>query len=209
VNNDSNVTDTRIKCGHCHEYHETVAQVRDCASGALRATAVAEVPITERQLPYLTKLVATRVIPADMVTIKDADLSLLSKGNASTAIEILSKQPLATYAGVLIPDTVPDGRYAYKSEALGKILFYRIVTSRDATTRKVQKVLGSPGDFRYDYVTPGEAKNFIEAIQDDPGFASQLFGHAVGACGICGSPLTDPESIRLGIGPVCAKKYDW
>jgi hypothetical protein len=204
--NDSNVTASRIKCGHCGGYHATVDEVKACASAT--NVAVSEPPITERQVSYLTDLVRTRVIPDDMALIKEVDITGLTKRHASTAIEILSKQPKAQQ-GMVIPETIPDGRYAYKHEALNKIVFYRVVTSRDGTHRRVQKVLGSPGDFRYVNVQPGEASNFIDAIKDDPGFASQLFGHAVGACGICGSPLTDPESIRLGIGPICAKKYDW
>lgn len=32
-------------------------------------------------------------------------------------------------------------------------------------------------------------------------------GFAVGSCGCCGRELTDPESIRQGIGPICADKF--
>ena len=27
----------------------------------------------------------------------------------------------------------------------------------------------------------------------------------IGKCCKCGRPLTDPESIKLGVGPICAK----
>ena len=196
-----------IKCGHCGDRHASVDEVKACMMERATAAAVIE-QITERQLSYLTDLVKSRVIPDELALIKDANLSALDKKSASKAIDILSKQP-KRQQGMTIPETIPDGRYAYLHEELGKIVFYRVVTSRDGFSRRVQKVLGSPGDFRYINVTGTEAANAIKAIEPDPGLASQLFGHAVGACGVCGSPLTDPESIRLGIGPICAKKYDW
>lgn len=31
-------------------------------------------------------------------------------------------------------------------------------------------------------------------------------GHLHGACVVCGSPLTDPESVTRGMGPVCLRK---
>lgn len=33
------------------------------------------------------------------------------------------------------------------------------------------------------------------------------FGHLHGVCFVCCKQLTDPESVKRGIGPVCAKKF--
>ena len=33
------------------------------------------------------------------------------------------------------------------------------------------------------------------------------FGHLHGICFVCCRPLTDPESVKRGIGPVCAKRF--
>lgn len=33
------------------------------------------------------------------------------------------------------------------------------------------------------------------------------FGKRTGRCGVCGRELTDPESIAMGIGPICAEKF--
>jgi Family of unknown function (DUF6011) len=205
--NDSNVTDARIRCGHCGDYHATVAEVRTCAATSTR-TAVVAMTITEKQVTYLHDLMSKKQWPSEVPVIKDSDIETMPKAVASQLIGILINQPNKPQ-GMAIPESIPDGRYAYLSDEYGKIVFYRVVTGRDGVTRRVQKVLGSPGDFRYANVTGTEADKFIQAIVGDPGFASQLFGTAVGACGVCGSPLTDPESIRLGIGPICAKKYDW
>jgi hypothetical protein len=201
----------QIKCGHCHGYHDSVADVRGCAQRPVAAAApvmVADPPITEPQQVYLTDLIGQKVWPSDIPEVTPEVVPHLTKAVASTLIKMLIDAPKKPQ-GMGVPDTIPDGRYAYLSDEYGKIVFYRVVTARDGVTRKVQKVLGSPGDFRYTTTTKTEADKFIQAIVGDPAFASQLFGHAVGACGVCGSPLTDPESIRLGIGPVCAKKHDW
>lgn len=205
MNNGSNVTESRVKCGHCGDYHESVAGVRACSVKRLQ---IPEPPITERQLNYIESLVKQRVMDPRLAQMS-LNVAGLTKNQAGMFIEIMLQSPLKPQQALEIPESIPDGRYAYKSDEYGKIVFYRVVTKRDGITRKTQKVLGSPGDFRYTACSDTEARKFIAAIIDDPMFHSQLFGHAVGACGVCGSPLTDPESIRLGIGPVCLKKYDW
>jgi hypothetical protein len=35
---------------------------------------------------------------------------------------------------------------------------------------------------------------------------ARAFGELTGHCCVCGKLLTDPESIRNGIGPVCSDK---
>jgi len=37
---------------------------------------------------------------------------------------------------------------------------------------------------------------------------AQLYGHQTGCCSVCGRELSDPISIRMGIGPVCAKRFE-
>lgn len=197
-----------IKCGHCGDRHASIEEVKACS---VRVAVKVEAPLaTERQVAYLNDLLAKRVQP-DWSTVNGSadaiDPESMTKVEASEAIKVMLAQPVKVNV-TEIPDTVPDGRYAYLHEELGKILFYRVVTRRDGN-RIVQKVLGAPGDFRYVGISPTEKAHAIKAIAADPGFASQMFGIKVGACGVCGSPLTDPESIARGIGPICAKKYDW
>jgi hypothetical protein len=49
----------------------------------------------------------------------------------------------------------------------------------------------------------------IVTIAADPGAAAKAHGLKVGWCSCCGRELTDPNSIALGIGPICAEKYGW
>ena len=43
----------------------------------------------------------------------------------------------------------------------------------------------------------------------DPEKAAVAHGHLTGACSCCGRELTNPESVKRGIGPICARKYGW
>lgn len=47
----------------------------------------------------------------------------------------------------------------------------------------------------------------VETLASDPKAAAIAFGHKTGSCCICGRTLTDPESVKAGIGPICAAKF--
>ncbi len=47
----------------------------------------------------------------------------------------------------------------------------------------------------------------IGVIDRNPVEALKSFGHDTGRCGICGRLLTDPASVKDGIGPICANKW--
>ena len=69
----------------------------------------------------------------------------------------------------------------------------------------VEELFGAPGAFRKHDVR-GNAKDVVlAAIGGDPD-ALARFGRELGACGVCGSPLTDEASREAGIGPVCMAK---
>lgn len=46
----------------------------------------------------------------------------------------------------------------------------------------------------------------LQAFGRDPRGHMMRYGHATGVCGVCGRGLSDPESVALGIGPICAGK---
>jgi hypothetical protein len=56
--------------------------------------------------------------------------------------------------------------------------------------------------------TPATEQSVIDAMEN-PFQAATEFGHATGQCSICTRPLTNPESVKLGIGPVCRAKFGW
>jgi hypothetical protein len=54
-----------------------------------------------------------------------------------------------------------------------------------------------------------EVQVMLKVIDLDPKAAAAKHGVASGECSVCGRDLTDPESIALGIGPVCAEKFSF
>jgi hypothetical protein len=47
----------------------------------------------------------------------------------------------------------------------------------------------------------------IGEVDRNPVEALKRFGNETGRCSLCGRVLTDPESVRTGIGPICAEKW--
>lgn len=102
------------------------------------------------------------------------------------------KRPKVTFKAIQFsraPDTGKNSGAIYVKrgdEYLGKILAGRFhgTNSLDAATRAE-----------------------ITAIAADPSAAAKAHGLQVGWCSCCGRELTDPNSIALGIGPICAENY--
>lgn len=51
----------------------------------------------------------------------------------------------------------------------------------------------------------GQIADVLERIKANPVAAMVAYGHLTGTCGRCGRKLEDEESVRIGIGPVCAR----
>lgn len=47
----------------------------------------------------------------------------------------------------------------------------------------------------------------LKVIAENPLEAAVRYGRATGRCACCGRELSDPKSIALGIGPICADKW--
>jgi hypothetical protein len=47
----------------------------------------------------------------------------------------------------------------------------------------------------------------LQALAADPLAALSAHGHATGQCSCCGRPLSNPESVRLGICPICGGRW--
>lgn len=52
-----------------------------------------------------------------------------------------------------------------------------------------------------------EVRQIVPNLTPAPLSIVTEFGRTTGFCGCCGKTLTDPESVRLGIGPICQKRY--
>lgn len=69
---------------------------------------------------------------------------------------------------------------------LGKIVDDKYLPTREASQEQVAQMV---------------------LIAADPGEAAKVHGVKTGQCSCCGLPLTNAESIKLGIGPICRDKY--
>jgi len=49
--------------------------------------------------------------------------------------------------------------------------------------------------------------NLLEDANDNLLQLAKIYGHETGTCSICARTLSDPLSIQMGIGPVCAKRF--
>lgn len=54
----------------------------------------------------------------------------------------------------------------------------------------------------------GQWANLVDKVIADPMAAVKRFGHELGICGVCALPLTNEESRREGIGPVCRGRME-
>jgi hypothetical protein len=69
----------------------------------------------------------------------------------------------------------------------------------------VGKIMG--GMFRPVSDTPDGTGAAIARIASDPRGAAVQHGRITGNCACCGRQLTDPKSVELGIGPICAERW--
>lgn len=47
----------------------------------------------------------------------------------------------------------------------------------------------------------------LQTISTEPKEAAIRYGRLTGSCACCGRELTDPQSVAMGIGPICADKW--
>lgn len=118
--------------------------------------------------------------------------------------------PVAPPAAATPVVEVPSGRYAFTAEE-GHIAFAKVDVGKEGSRWEgmtfVRLLVGSPGNLREHRVGRPAANSILAKIAEaGPVEAMARFGHELGICGRCASPLTDPESIARGIGPVCAGK---
>lgn len=69
------------------------------------------------------------------------------------------------------------------------------------------KYLGKVTPNRLDSRIPDSVKETLIAAAADPLTAAIRYGRETGSCSCCGKELTNKESIRLGIGPICREKF--
>lgn len=215
---------TKIKCGNCHEMHESVAEVRACYGRGDGRVAVEEPkepvvpewakdPATEKQLKYLTGLMEQKdhdnldnsEVQETLMNLMDG--KTIGKREASAAIEALLPLHNRSHEYARWPSVV-EGRYAlYTGD--GTVAFYKVdrpTEGKWAGRIFVKLLIGAPGHWH-------EMKASLETMAriEEMGAveSARLFGYKSKSCGQCGSPLSNLRSRAAGFGEVCAAKLGW
>jgi hypothetical protein len=179
-------------------------------------------PASEKQVAFLTRLAGERDhdIPALHALIAQAEEGTIGKKSASLAIDILlglPRKPIVHADG----DALTEGYYSLNGDT------YKIVKAKhsDNLYAKVLRaereceghadgpVMGEdfycdgtcqPARASWEYV-PGGMRVMAGATRLTVEEAAER-GHLLGCCVICAKTLTTPQSVALGIGPVCRKR---
>jgi len=103
---------------------------------------------------------------------------------------------------------IPDSRYALIRE--DGPAFYELRTGTKGQWKGFQfleRLIGAPGDWKRTPIKGQAKKNILAEIGADPKAAAVAYGTLHNSCAVCHSPLTDPDSLAAGIGPICAKRF--
>ena len=196
-----------IKCANCMEYHEDIDGVRACygLGPAARPTfaAASEPVVTEKQAAYIDTLRHERGL--------DEFTGTLTKREASLEIERLLKwmktKPNTNMVAGVDTSGIKDGRYAV--EIGGTLKFYKVDKPTEGRWSGYTFVKVQASDDLWP-VRGAAATAVLAAIAKDPQAAMLRYGREIGRCGHCNRTLTNEESRRLGIGPICRRGMgDW
>lgn len=191
-----------IKCGHCQQYHGSVAEVKACAGGFAaewKPPTTGANGATPKQVAFLERLLAERDHGFDESTMElQRRVTTQSKRDTSRLIDQLMACPKKD-----APTTLEDGIYRAADGTL-----YRVYHTVHGANQQVASIINVDVDRearkadKFTYagkaplatLTPAMRLTFEEAVQ---------FGSAYGWCVRCGSVLHNDRSVELGIGPVC------
>lgn len=123
-------------------------------------------------------------------------------GFAQKYIESRDFKPMAT-----APEPLPESCYAL--EQSNGLAFYEIQNGKGKYkgSQFIVKLIGAPGDWRK-ITLKGTARSAVMAqIRKDPLAAAVRYSREFTCCAACNSPLSDPESVARGMGPVCITRF--
>jgi len=159
-------------------------------------------PATDKQVDFIRVLVAQKYTAEEQTKYMEfLDNAVISKSRASEIITHLKTLPKL--------QSITEMYAANEDVEVG---LYRV----DGVAYKVKRAVYGSG-FLYACPWDEEAKCFgqkeagaIRKIRVSHRMTAKEagpYGLAMGACAHCGRDLTDENSIALGLGPVCAGKY--
>jgi hypothetical protein len=170
-------------------------------------------PASDKQLAFIRSLADERTLDDEIRDRLTLALQSMSKNTASATITWLLKQPKTAAAAahdtaVSTWDAIPAGRYAVEND--DEILrFYRVDKPAEGRWSGWTFLNVQASDEWHPIRDKTTKAAILAKIAADPHAAAVRYGREIGECSMCGRTLTDPESIRRGIGPICANKHGW
>lgn len=120
---------------------------------------------------------------------------------------ILTAFACASASGLKKPKMRFDGFSLTLAPATGKNAGDIYVKRGDEWVGRIAKT----GQYIKPYGVSAETNSIMDAkiaeVADNPMEAAVAYGRLTGNCSCCGRALTDPESVRRAIGPICAKRF--
>lgn len=169
-------------------------------------------PASDKQIQYVLGLQKERSLPPNYMEYDEATLKLLERDEVSNIIVQLKamsrKVGTSTQATRF---TMPPGRYALNTDGR-EWKFYQVDQPKDGRWKGytfIKRLIGAPGDYKKLDMSPATRMAALSDIERDPRQAMINYGLQSGVCGRCSSPLSDPESLARGLGPICANKDGW
>lgn len=165
---------------------------------------MSEKPATERQIAFIATLVKEREI--DSIPTSTLDVA---------RAEVMAREFTMVAARTLINALMTCPKIKTKTEApvdppegmhrLGHVI-YKVQRAIHGSGNLYAKRLTKYGDkWKFEYAPGG-----IHKLSADTKMTleqAKKFGMLYGTCCVCGRTLTDENSIKAGIGPVCAGKF--
>lgn len=162
-------------------------------------------PATDRQVSFIQSLIQDKDTTSTGVDFALLLESGLTTAQASKVIDRLLECPrkAAPAPKEAQAPEVEDGAYALEFD--GQMRFFHVRSPKSGRWEGYTFVDEQASDDRYPVRNRDRRDRVLAAISADPE-ALARYGQELGVCGRCMRTLTDEESRRLGIGPVCRSK---
>ncbi len=154
---------------------------------------------TEGQLAAIRKCMARDEVRAQEKAARQPDAQVAGAG----LDRMLQAFAAASASGLRNPK-FRVGIYSFSPAKPGSTNAGCVYVKRDGVY--VGRIAPAGGFFASRDAAPDD-RGEIEKICADPLAAAVLHGQQTGRCSCCGLELTNAESIRLGIGPICREKW--
>jgi hypothetical protein len=226
-----------IKCAHCHGYHSSVGEVKNCSRGTVATVQPAPVAtvaqshlpgrvgqygfVTRRQYDYLVDLGADR-----------ASAAWLTFYNAKGEIDRLKREQRKMSETHTTPEhrlqtIIPmdyllklrDGYYASRPDDTQSYTFFRVSRPNRGKYKGALKIQTQHGpelklymvvwdeERVYKYSDFSKYENDLLLVTVDMRGCAMEYAKVIGHCMRCNTELTDDRSRWYGIGPECEKHW--